>query len=1620
MPAPRGSLKIVRQPSVDETTVEMMVRPNQLQFELQNLMLKEVLSDGKEPSCFACAGTGLSSFAVKNVYGHDDSKQESKDMDDEEEEINVATITPSALRVIEKSLGSQGSDTIEESPSSSASLSQNERCWVCAGTGKAAAMLGMDISSLRVPSAGDDEVCSICWGDPPKYGISTGCTHFFCEGCIKLHLQTSLNGGKFPVYCPVCQGMAPSGEQPRYGRIDDKALTYLERQGVIDREFQFRFMKNQKGDDGELFFACPAKCGNFLVDDDPIFVLKGDGVRPRPERCPCGAGVCLRCHSLIPADEMDTHKCPEAKDSASSALEEAKTIETMKKLGKKCPNCNMFIIKNDGCDIMMCGDKAHGDLRKAIKAGGCGQTFRWGNLEKIKDTVTNLQGARVRCDPPTKYASEIAQYKAALGIVMTEKEMALQYAASGGNAEKRRDGRKRVLHMKSNHALFTSVQANNAEEVMRHLSVEGPPDETGEALLDIDKLVSFPGKKPRWITMNSHFRMCMIPFAIFVLFLWLGTGNYRGYGLALASPLFIFLSMVSFCFLLSACRYSDVGELALTPMRAAAVVGNADIARALVAHGALPNEDNAVMIASFLGKRKVLKVLKNHGADPDTQTDRFCTAALASFVCSKVSHVVSNSGLPNEIPSDWPGSGDVVFKMTNVYFPANYEENRKSGVLFETGAGGRGTWLGLRAEGTILRLRAALRKMEDKVKGLEASLQRLSKLLAKTKNDLAQEKKRANTAEKRAQEAELAMTSASKVAPANFHPENRLANVEHDKIKRLNAQVVEKQKEIEILTRKLARSEEIVNDERSMRKRAETDLQKVRQDLSLAKRDMDMKVKDTESRFEKRKAILDEEIRRGLKTNELATLKHTLANTVYQRESSKLREENEALQKQIDFTKLQGAKLVNALEEKNREQESTMKGFREKAARHEEECLAMKKNVESLEAKLRSALEEKNAAKERADAATKIAEEAADEAASALQRVMESEAENAKCRQMLKDAERKATLNEEAQRLKIDEASEDDCATVAASPIVPSLDIMIAASECTAFDSSMWEQLAVNSGTPFVDVESLVALEITNKTEVGQKILRCALLGEKVHAKLISSVLVSWIDPDLQQSSLLYGFPNTLAQKVEMDRALHCDCQMLFVSAEEGVSKSAEILPQESLLKTLKERGMLHSLPSGYHDDVDAEDISQFDHVAEFLRETVGGFDLEDASCFAHNQVKASYAENMVGVGSLPTTAASDDGDEVANTLDYTTNDESVAYNRTHEEKHGQPMQSKNISTAEHGTSAPYQQQKKTQKEAARYGRRASQHLAEVRDKLSTGKNVAKRIAPGKYSVQKYKNLDEDEEFLRREKAAKELVKWIEKFDLPKSRLKNLSKKPILTTWRRFFSNGYIIGKMVERAFEGHIMVTKPLAQLEDGISLNTKQHNWRILKKLFQSRKVRFPIKDAEVAAMIAAKNTRTPVDIMARLYYFLTQNSGLHVAMVPIDPTIIGENPMPELRKAEAAGQQRQQNRLLPQWKLAQQQAMESAGEHDSPYAQNHNQSQAAHHQQQQQNSYGVQNTMMQMQQQPEFNTQYQQRPPYLDRQDFNNPPAGQSQFVDFHHTHSPPQSDGYHRQYLTQRHY
>ena len=73
-----------------------------------------------------------------------------------------------------------------------------------------------------------------------------------------------------------------------------------------------------------------------------------------------------------------------------------------------------------------------------------------------------------------------------------------------------------------------------------------------------------------------------------------------------------------------------------------------------------------------------------------------------------------------------------------------------------------------------------------------------------------------------------------------------------------------------------------------------------------------------------------------------------------------------------------------------------------------------------------------------------------------------------------------------------------------------------------------------------------------------------------------------------------------------------------------------------------------------------------------------------------------------------------------------------------------------------------------------------------------------KKTAPGKYSVRPYVNLADDDNFIANEKAALELVKWLSKVGLKE---KLLTKKPILTTWKRFFSNGFAIGKIFESIF---------------------------------------------------------------------------------------------------------------------------------------------------------------------------------------------------------------------------
>lgn len=306
-----------------------------------------------------------------------------------------------------------------------------EQCWVCAGTGRTTKMLGsLDYEAAKRSASGgageskgadaaadddDDDLCAICFDAPPKYGISTDCAHFLCADCISDHLKEVLRTGKTPAFCPCCEGEAPPGVTPEGGRITGKAIAFLYRHGVVDKEFMFRFMKLQRASE-QLWFECPAKCGNFLIDKDPTLIVRGGELVVHVQKCPCGKAVCLQCHQLVPDEEMRSHRCPDGRRGILET-DEAST-QLMSRIGKRCPNCSMFIEKNSGCDYMMCGTRAHGRLDDAIRNGGCGHCFMWSSLKPVRTSYTGLDGTSKSGQPTDDDADAIIAFKRKIGHIV--------------------------------------------------------------------------------------------------------------------------------------------------------------------------------------------------------------------------------------------------------------------------------------------------------------------------------------------------------------------------------------------------------------------------------------------------------------------------------------------------------------------------------------------------------------------------------------------------------------------------------------------------------------------------------------------------------------------------------------------------------------------------------------------------------------------------------------------------------------------------------------------------------------------------------------------------------------------------------------------------------------------------------------------------------------------------------------------------------------------------------------------------------------------------------------------------------------------------------------------------
>jgi len=254
--------------------------------------------------------------------------------------------------------------------------------------------------------------CDLCMMEfrvDQMYTVDCG-VHRFCFGCIGHCVTIGINENT-PLMCPGkdCKHVLTETEVEQISRDPTSGVT----KEMVDKYSTQLVMRTVRGIPDIV--ACPnPTCGNWMVLEDPS----------RRIRCickNCKACFCSMCkkpfHFECECDDvprlqqkwidwMATGRMrynrdkKDALDKINAAIEEIKqrnehAKEVYKDLmrdeefkcsnGRYCPKCKRVIIKNGGCDLMVCGRDYHDESGKIID--GCGHHFRWSEAEPYKSEV---------------------------------------------------------------------------------------------------------------------------------------------------------------------------------------------------------------------------------------------------------------------------------------------------------------------------------------------------------------------------------------------------------------------------------------------------------------------------------------------------------------------------------------------------------------------------------------------------------------------------------------------------------------------------------------------------------------------------------------------------------------------------------------------------------------------------------------------------------------------------------------------------------------------------------------------------------------------------------------------------------------------------------------------------------------------------------------------------------------------------------------------------------------------------------------------------------------------------------------------------------------------------------
>ena len=183
--------------------------------------------------------------------------------------------------------------------------------------------------------------CSICISDaePGEAVKLSECLHSFCKECLSMHINLS---DQLPVKCPYvddnydCTSLILDREI-RSLLPDDQYQSYL-RKSLSAAE---KHVKNS-------FHCKTPDCFGWCEYDDGVNEFK----------CPvCNHNNCLTCKAIH--ESMNCKEYQNQLFAESTNKQAKKTRKLLKKLVKKkeamhCPDCNIILMKKEGCDWLQC------------------------------------------------------------------------------------------------------------------------------------------------------------------------------------------------------------------------------------------------------------------------------------------------------------------------------------------------------------------------------------------------------------------------------------------------------------------------------------------------------------------------------------------------------------------------------------------------------------------------------------------------------------------------------------------------------------------------------------------------------------------------------------------------------------------------------------------------------------------------------------------------------------------------------------------------------------------------------------------------------------------------------------------------------------------------------------------------------------------------------------------------------------------------------------------------------------------------------------------------------------------------------------------------------------------